>query len=367
MLRYKEIKRQLLAIADGMYPGEKLPSRLSLCKKLDTNRRTLDKAMDELCVEGVLYSVKGSGTFINAFTNETQHAAENWGLILPNVRMPVFANIAQAIESFADSKGINLILCNSGEDIEKQESYIRRLSKSPVSGFIMIPVVVEDVFTNINIYAKLLETRIPLVFCSRVVPDIHVPAVMVNNFYGGYIATKHLLERGYRNIAFIAIHDHNKGSATGERCQGYVSALMEADIPVNHRWILFENENGDSRAAYARIRDLLDSCREVDAVFGVNDETCKIVYQAIKDNGLTVSDHIGVIGFDNTSSCEDMIPPLSSLTYNGTDIGLMAARLLWKLTQGEYLSPDYPYYFCRPQIVCRRSCLGPTLKTERQA
>ena len=95
MLRYKEIKRQLLNLADHMSPGEKLPSRLSLCKKLDTNRRTLDKAIGELCVEGFFYSVKGSGTFINAFKKEIIHTAENWGLILPNVRMPVLRRLAR--------------------------------------------------------------------------------------------------------------------------------------------------------------------------------------------------------------------------------------------------------------------------------
>jgi DNA-binding LacI/PurR family transcriptional regulator len=362
MLRYKEIKRQLLNLADHMSPGEKLPSRLSLCKKLDTNRRTLDKAIGELCVEGVFYSVKGSGTFINAFKKEIIYTAENWGLILPNVRMPVFANIAEAIESFANSKGINLILCNSDEDIEKQEGYIQRLSKSPISGFIMIPVVVDDIFTNINVYTRLLETKIPLVFCSRVVPNINVPVVMINNFYGGYIATKHLLDQGYHNIAFIAIHDHNKGSVTKERCQGYISALMESDIPVNYHWILAENEIQDSRAAYERIRKLLKSSKEIDAIFGSNDETCKIVYQAIKDSRLKISDHIGVIGFDNTLHCMNMVPPLSSLTYNGEDIGSIAAEILWNITQGTYLSPDYPHYFCKPQIVCRESCMGPIHK-----
>lgn len=362
MLRYKEIKRQLLDLADNMSPGEKLPSRLSLCKKLDTNRRTLDKAIGELCAEGVFYSVKGSGTFINALIKEIICTQENWGLIVPNVRMPVFANIAEAIERFANSKGINLILCNSDENIEKQEGYIQRLTKSPISGFIMIPVVVDDVFTNINVYTRLLETKIPLVFCSRVVPNVNVPVVMINNFYGGYIATKHLLERGYRNIAFIAIHDHNKGTVTKERCQGYISALMERNIPVNYHWILVENEIEDSKAAYERIKQLLKSHKEVDAIFSNNDETCKIVYQAVKDCRFKISDHIGVIGFDNAPHCADMVPPLSSLTYNGEDIGSIAAEILWNITQGTYSSPDYPYCFCKPQIICRESCLGPVRK-----
>lgn len=358
MLRYKEIKQMLMDIAIKMYPGEKFPSRPHLCKKLDTSRMTLDKAINELKQEGILFSVKGSGTYVNALMKETAQVAENWGLILPNVMTPVFVEITRAIEDFAESKGINLILCNSDEDIDKQENYVRRLAASPVSGFIMIPVVCDDVFMNYSVYGRLLETKIPLVFCSRVIPSVNVPVVMINNYYGGYIATRHLIEKGYRSIAFVASHNRNKGSVTGERCQGYISALMEAGIPVKHNLILFDcrEENG---GAYAALRALLDSGEKVDAVFGINDETCATIYRAIKDSGLRISDDVGVIGFDNLNSCDAMKPPLSSVTYRGMDIGYKAAEILWE--QSHNISPlsDFQYYFCQPQLAIRSSCAGP--------
>ncbi len=363
MLRYIEIKRNLTDLVIKMHPGEKLPSRLSLCKKLDTSRVTLDKAIEELRQEGVLYSIKGSGTYVNALIQETVPVTENWGLILPNVMTPVFVEITRAIENFTESKGINLILCNSDEDIEKQENYIRRLTASPVSGFIMIPVVCDDLFQNINVYGRLLETRIPLVFCSRVIPSIDVPVVMINNFYGGYIATRHLISRGYRHIAFVAAHRNNKGTVTGDRCQGYISALMEEGIPVNHRLILIDNSH-DIRGAYTALRALLDSGEPVDAVFGINDEICSIVYDAIRDSGKRVSTDVGVIGFDNLASCETMKPPLSSVTYRGMDIGYKAAEILWNTSHNLQPKPDYPYYFCQPQLAVRSSSLGPGLPVE---
>lgn len=53
MLRYKEIKRMLMDMVVKMYPGEKLPSRHELCKRLDTSRVTLDKAIAEMEKEGI--------------------------------------------------------------------------------------------------------------------------------------------------------------------------------------------------------------------------------------------------------------------------------------------------------------------------
>lgn len=360
MLRYLEIKQSLTDLVIKMRPGEKLPSRLSLCKRLDTSRVTLDKAIAELRQEGVLYSIKGSGTFVNALISETVPVTENWGLILPNVMTPVFVEITRAIENFTESKGINLILCNSDEDIEKQENYIRRLTASPVSGFIMIPVVCDDFFQNINVYGRLLETRIPLVFCSRVIPSIDVPVVMINNYYGGYIATRHLISRGYRNIAFVASYRNNKGPVTNDRCQGYISALMEEGLPVNHRLILIDN-NHNIDSAYTALCTLFQSGEAVDAVFGINDEICSLVYNAIRDSGKRVSTDVGVIGFDNLASCETMKPPLSSVTYRGMDIGYQAAEILWNTSHNLHPKSSYPYYLCQPQLAIRSSCLGPGL------
>ena len=47
MLRYKEIKQALLQEISKYMPGERLPSRPVLCRKLDTTRTTLDKAIRE--------------------------------------------------------------------------------------------------------------------------------------------------------------------------------------------------------------------------------------------------------------------------------------------------------------------------------
>ncbi len=356
MLRYKEIKRMLMDMVVKMYPGEKLPSRHELCKRLDTSRVTLDKAIAEMEKEGILYAQKGSGTYINALMGETVPVTENWGLILPNLMTTVFGEITRAIENFAQSKGVNLILCNSDDDIDKQENYIRRLLASPVSGFIMIPVVSEDAEVNYQVYGRLVQAKIPLVFCSRAIPYINVPVVSVNNYYGGYLAAKGLIRRGYRHIAFVATAHHNR-AVCDDRCQGYVSALMEAGLPLRRRLILPHcQESGDG--VYQAVKALIASGEALDAIFGINDLVCQDIYRAIQDSGLRVSQDIGVVGFDNTASCGTMRPPLTSVTYEGTQIGAIAAKVLWELSHQAQQEGAYLNYFCHPELVERGSCAG---------
>ena len=54
MLRYREIKAQLMELIAGMQNGDRLPSRTTLSKRLDSSRATVDKAIRELTEEGML-------------------------------------------------------------------------------------------------------------------------------------------------------------------------------------------------------------------------------------------------------------------------------------------------------------------------
>lgn len=51
-------------IVEGLKPHDRLPSERELCNRWKLNRVTLIKAIKHLINEGVLYSKKGSGTFV---------------------------------------------------------------------------------------------------------------------------------------------------------------------------------------------------------------------------------------------------------------------------------------------------------------
>lgn len=363
MLRYQEIQQALLDIVLKMKPGEKIPTRETLSKKLEVSRATVDKAVNELVKDGILFAVKGGGTYINALRDEIGVCKETWGLVLSNRTVPVFLEIEDGIRRYAEQRNIKVIVCDAQDDLNKEETYIRRMIDSPVSGMVMVPVASHDIYMNYKIYNHLLTRRVPLVFCSRNIPGVNVPTVMINNYYGSFLATRHLIEKGYRKIAFVAEQNISKGRVTEERCQGYISALMERDIRIRHRLIL--PDCADTEDIYEKVRDLIRA-GEIDAVFGINDAVCCVIYQAILDQRLRVSDDIGVIGFDNQNTCELLDPHLSSITYCGGEIGRTAAEIIWRQAHKTFHPIGFPYYFCRPQLVERESCLGPLQESDRQ-
>ena len=355
MLRYLEIKDMLRTMIESMQPGEKLPSRTSLINKLETTRTTLDKALLELQREGLVVAKKGIGTFVTNTLTGSSPEMENWGVIVPSLGESIYTGLIQGIESFAHNRGINLVMCVSYNNKGVQEYNISRLMNSIVRGFIIVPIVSNSIEDNYHTYQKLIDGKIPFVFCNRPVEGVNAPAVVSNDFYGGYIATRHLIERGYRNIAYIA---RRRYSTSINRFQGYASALQECGLPLIPAYVNMDNgECIDD--IYTLCRQMLTRNPEIDAIFCYNDYIALQVYRCLADMGLRVSEDVGVIGYDNTEDGHTLVPRLTTVSYRNHEIGQKAAEILWNTIHQSDWSNDFPYYLFQPRIITNGSCLGP--------
>jgi DNA-binding LacI/PurR family transcriptional regulator len=355
MLRYREIKSMLSAEIAKMKINDRLPPRPELCKQLDTTRATLDKAINELVREGMLFSRKGDGTYVTDAKDQLTVHKGNWGVIVPDVTEGFYAKIVRGVENVAQSYGINLILCNTDSNFDKQEQYIKRLSYSGVSGIILVAIVNWDPRKNYRLLNQLTELKVPFVFCNRSAEGVNASVVTTNNFYGGYIATKHLLEKGYRNIAYIS---PVKTRACIDRCQGYITALTENGIEVNQKIIALEDQNQAQPSGYEVMKKILASGQKVDAVFCYKDKVAQDAYRAIAEAGLTVSDDIGVVGYDDDDLCEKVTPAITSMSCRNLEVGTKAAEVLYQLTDKEDLSDFHHFYLLQPELIIRGSCLG---------
>ena len=355
MLRYKEIKLMLLQEISQLNPLDRLPSRLELCKKLDTTRTTLDKAIKELESEGIVFCKDGSGTYVAIPEGYDVKKPDNWGIIVPDIMEDIYAGLVRGVEDIAQRSGANLILCNFDHSLEKQEQYIRRLMLTGASGIILVPVLRQHSGEFSNLYSILAETNKPLVFCNMGVSGIDAPIVTSNNYYGGYLATKHLIQRGYQKIAYISKFNYQTSI---ERCQGYITALMEAGRKVDRELIIMDAGDADQPYGYRAVKDLLRKRPDVDAFFCFNDSLLRGVYRAAEELGKMISEDIGVVGYDNTSFCTELKPEASSMTYRNAEIGHIAADLLLKQINGEKLS-GFQYYLFKPELIERESCMGP--------
>jgi DNA-binding LacI/PurR family transcriptional regulator len=354
MYRYLEIKEQLLNDIRGLPANTKIISRTELCNKYQVTRTTIDRAINELVDEKYLYSINGSGTYISPEI-EVRISPEtvSWGVVLPDVRKDTYPEILRGIEDVAQGKNVNVVICNTDNDIQKEYEYIARLVMSSVKGLIIIPSIMNS--SDIRAYELLRNNKVPFVFCNRGIDTIRdVHTISINNFYGGYIATNHLIEKGYGKIAYIANVSYK---SSNERLFGYSAALSESSMPVISRFIAMDTRSVNQDDGYSAAIRMLTMQDRPDAFFCFNDRVAASVSHAVRDCGLRISSDVGVVGHDNSNICDSQAVKLTSVDYRHYEIGRKAAMILVNLIEGNTLFDSYVHIF-QPEMVVRDSCKG---------
>ena len=336
-LLYIRVKEALVEDIASLKPDQRLPSRTALVNKFNVTRTTIDRAISELIGEGYLYSRDGSGTYV-AMNSErsprlTMRNNSLIGVVLPSIMHDTYQGILRAIEDTAHKNGINVIICNTDNYIEKQGSYINKLVEAEVGGIVIVPALIGQF--SWSPFDWLRENNIPFVFCNRGIPGLEAPLVVASNFYGGYLATKHLIDQGHRLIAFVSRPLY---SSTLDRYQGYICALAEANIELNEEYVMFEESFINERPGFEVTQKVLRNNPRPDAILSSNDMVTLGAYEAIIANGLRVGADIGLVGNDNEYSYEGFPVKLTSIKFNALEIGSRAADLLIKIMRGESIS-----------------------------
>ncbi len=353
-LLYLKIKQNITEEIKKMRPHERIPSRVELVKRYDVTRTTVDRAISELIGEGYLYARDGSGTYVAEYTEvqstNGKNNVVNWGVILPNIMHDTYPGILRGVADVASENDINVVIYNTDNDNEKQANYIYKLIDSDVEGIIIVPAIMGE--TNIKPFKDLAKRNIPFVFCNRGVGGITAPQVISNSFYGAYIATKHLILQGYSKIAFVSRPLY---STSSDRYQGYVSALAEANIELDEKYVVFEKSFFNDEPGYKSTKKVLQNNPRPDAIFCFNDETAKGAYKAIEQAGLQVGKDIGVVGYDNNYICESLPVKLTSVKFKTYEIGTKAAEILLAMVHGEKIQKN-KIVILQPKLVVRESC-----------
>ncbi len=321
---YQQVKRTILEwIESGrLSPGERVPSEKSLADEMGVSRITTKQALNQLAQEGWVHRAQGRGTFVaNRLPPTKDPGPDTYGIIVPHLRDSFVTGIVLGVESeLVKTKG-HLVFRSSDNGHEVTDS-LRDLQRAKVRGIIVWPTPGEC--TNDEIVRLRLE-RFPIVLVDRYMRGLATDCAQSDHLRGGYLATRHLIERGHREIAFAAHHFRNTTSVE-ERHMGYITALKEAGLGVrNDRvWLVSDDEErwGDE------VEAALTRQPEVTALFCANDVIALRTLHHFHRRGIGVPDRIAIIGFDGIDGGADAPVPLSTVRQDAKGIGRAAARLL---------------------------------------
>lgn len=348
-LRYIQVKEQLMAHIASLKPHERLPSRTALSATYQAARTTIERAISELIGEGLLYARDGSGTYVSESIRpgkrHNEKGTATWGLLIPDIQHYIYPGIVRGVSDVASDQDVNLLICNTDNRYDKQTRHINKLIGSGVQGLIIVPAIHGTV--DLEPFYKLKEAGVPFVFCHRMVEGIEAPRVISNNFYAGYLGTKHLIAAGYTKIAFLSRPVY---SASSERYQGYICALTEANLPVRQDFVIFEPTFETEGEGYGSALRLLQREDRPDGIFCFNDGIAKGAFNAAENIGLRVGEDLGLVGCDNTNICEMLQVKLTSVRFQTYETGKQAAQAL---LEGE--GQENRTQVLQPELIVRES------------
>lgn len=269
------------------------------------------------------------------------------GIIIPQIVHEFFALVIRGIEDFAYSNGYNVIICSTHEMYEREVIDAKALLTGRVDGIL---ACVSKETKNYDHFKEFEERSIPLVFFDCVCDEIETYKVVIDDHAAGYEATKHLIDQGSRNIAFIGGPKSLK--INQDRLAGYQKALQEAGIRMNESWMV-HCETGDFNDGLKSTKGLFAN-DEIDGVFAATDMLAIGAIKNIKARGKSIPNDVAVVGFSNWSIGELFEPSLSTINQPGYEMGYKSAELLIdQITNPE--NESFQTYKLQTDLVVRES------------
>ncbi|MBC3767159.1 LacI family DNA-binding transcriptional regulator [Neptunicella marina] len=196
---------------------------------------------------------------------------------------------------------------------------------------------------------ELAKQKVPFVLVNRVIEAIEDNCISLDNHFGGYLASKALIDKGHRDIAYIA-GSLWKSDAI-ERLQGHKEALAEANIAYDES-LIYEGDF-QVHSGVEGIETLLNAGKKFSAVACGNDEMASGAIGALRDAGLKVPESVSVVGFDDVEFSNYLTPRLTTIRYPMKEIGQMAAR--WILNRAYENSSMQLQHVLSPHLIERES------------
>ncbi len=278
------------------------------------------------------------------------------GFVVCDLSNYFFQDIYLGLEKRLAEYGYRALMIDSKEDKNTEIENVRNLLASSVDALIIAPTTEDCSYLKL----MLAQNPIPVVFVDRKPIGFESDLVLSANEEGGYEATKHLISRGHREIAFVG---SRFDSTMGERLNGYRRALREEGIPVNANYIRFGESISVSQrdlrygAIYKHTLDLITNYK-ITAIFSGNNLATIGAFSCLMKLGIKVPNDIAFITFDDSFWLTMTTPALSAIAQNPDLIGDNAGKMIYErlIDSRNDISRTNELVRIPTQLIVRDSC-----------
>ena len=208
------------------------------------------------------------------------------GFVVPDISNKFFATMIESVEGVLAQAGYHLIIANTKEDMEREETNIRLLSAGLVDG-----LLVASTMDDPERFDSLIPGGFPVVLVDRIFDTKKYSSVCVSNFQPIYRSVCRLVGKGDRRVGIIG--GLPRLSTTRERVSAYEQAVSDCGLPVDETLIRY----GDSmeNSAGRCLDELLEA--GCDAVIATNGLMAMDTIIHLNQRGLQMGKDIDLVSF----------------------------------------------------------------------
>lgn len=324
----------------GIY---KLPSEHELCSQYHLSRQTVRAALHLLTEEGLIEKRQGSGSFSTGLGTRENTI----GIIVNNADEYTTPTLLADLKSVFREKGYTVQIYSTYSKIAIEREILENLRTAPIRGLIVEGTKTALPNPNLDLYEHLMEKGVAILFAGGNYPALTSTVyIKDDNYYGGYLLAKHLIQQGHTQIAGIFKIDDIQGL---ERYSGFVTALRDFKITVAEELILWYTsaklEALESRSDTGFLTSFLRRNKSLcSAVICHNDEIAYWLIRELRYADIRVPEDISVVSFDNSYMSDLDSIRITTLSHGRHELGKTAACALLRLIQGEAVfSEELPW------------------------
>lgn len=264
-------------------------------------------------------------------------------VIMPTSEHSLYSKIVMGMQEYAGKVGYDIITAVSYSTSTAETRQMNMLFNRTVDGVILLGTQYDADSLN-----KLAENY-NVALCCEGVEGANVLTVAVDDEQAAFDAVAALIKKGHKRIGFIGTNSAAISSTAREN--GYIRALKEYGIEIKNEYIYKESYDYDCGGRAFECFNAL--AEKPTAIFAVSDVLAISAMHKAIDMGIEVGKDVAIMGFDNISMCEWIIPTLSTVEQPCSKMGeLVVAKLIENMNK---TTKDNHYYTVDHRIILRES------------
>jgi len=271
------------------------------------------------------------------------------GVIVRDISDPFHTQVLRGVNGVARDRGYRLFLGHLDWQPDAAAVYGSMFEQSHADGIL----VMGDIAGGDAALDDLANHHEHVVGVSDRVGPRRVPGVYVDNEVGTLLALEHLWALGHRSIVCVA----DERMADGPLRAAVYERFMREHGQAERARVYFTTQP-DPEPSYHLGRELfahLDRPSRPTAVFAASDTIAIGLLQAAFQARVVVPDRLSIVGFDDIYIASFTVPPLTTVSQLGVEMGRTAAHMLLDMIESTDAAGPVADVIVTPSLVVRQS------------